>query len=1042
MMNKRILGFITVGTAVAFGAALMINQPEKQYVPRYGGEENMAAAGAWEYLNSRRANQETGLIDNKDVQAALQGLDLMALNKTSALNLTWDFAGPDNVGGRTRAFLIDRTNTSTLYAAGVAGGVFKSTNAGLSWISMSNGLTSLAVVSLTQASNGDIYAGTGENLYAPTNGFGTATSPGMTGGGIFKSTDGGANWSVLPSTVPPSNTNSNLWSAIGDLGADPTNANRIYAATDGGLRRSDDGGLTWVNPVPTSVAAGGRTSDLDVGSDGSIWFNVGERMIYSPSGNDNSFVEISEFFASATALPRNGGRTAFTVSPQDNDVVYVCQTFGNALSGVYRTTDRGATWTKIGTKTALFDPFCSDNSCQGNWDLLLEVDPLDKNHIFVGGIRLWEWKQTSGWRRVDGFGSFYVHADKHRMRFNPNNSNIVYALTDGGVGKSSDAGFTWGVFNKNYSTGQFYQMGFGQDRVLVGGTQDNGSVVVDGKGNTPFESRSLGGIAYQNGGFHAGDGGYNLISWLDDDIYFTSYQLGTMGRSENKGESYTSFWDPRQLTTCQPWYGRTCSFSSWMIPYELYETTNDPLSADSVLFVARSAISSLGFGGGSVSFTSTLNKPQSVSVFVTSSFKIVSGSLTVVSDASGNLSGDGNGTFDPQTGNYSVTFSSVPLAEIVITCDIRYTAGSTIEVNSNTNALPFKHTITANLSPNDSLKIQDPVQSIFVTGLNGTLWMTRGSLDFSTLPRWYKIAQFSGTTQSVAISSDGKYVWAGTENGRVIRVNNIELARSVKTGDIDDTNSVVTFSQVANFGGRNITGISVSPTNPDHVVVTVGNYGNTNYVYYSSNATSANPTFTPKQGNLPAFPVYCATFDKANPNTVIIGTEYGIFATENISAASVNWNEENNGMQRVPVFSITQYRTDRSSTSTETIEEGDIFIGTHARGFFRSTTLMSTRPIGITEEKPVAFADRAQLSVYPNPATDYTQLALNLVKTSDVTIFVRDINGRLVNQMKFSRMAAGEKEIRISTDNLASGTYFITAQIGDQVKSGKFAVVR
>jgi hypothetical protein len=147
-------------------------------------------------------------------------------------------------------------------------------------------------------------------------------------------------------------------------------------------------------------------------------------------------------------------------------------------------------------------------------------------------------------------------------------------------------------------------------------------------------------------------------------------------------------------------------------------------------------------------------------------------------------------------------------------------------------------------------------------------------------------------------------------------------------------------------------------------------------------------------------------------------------------------------MQRVPVFSITQYRTDRSSTSTETIEEGDIFIGTHARGFFRSTTLMSTRPIGITEEKPVAFVDRAQLSVYPNPATDYTQLALNLVKTSDVTIFVRDINGRLVNQMKFSRMAAGEKEIRISTDNLASGTYFITAQIGDQVKSGKFAVVR
>jgi hypothetical protein len=269
------------------------------------------------------------------------------------------------------------------------------------------------------------------------------------------------------------------------------------------------------------------------------------------------------------------------------------------------------------------------------------------------------------------------------------------------------------------------------------------------------------------------------------------------------------------------------------------------------------------------------------------------------------------------------------------------------------------------------------------------------------------------------------------------------MARSLKTGDIEDTNSLVTYSTVANFGGRNITGIAVDPNNPDRVVITIGNYGNTNYVYYSNNATAATPTFTSKQGNLPPFPVYCATFDKGNAGTVIIGTEHGIFTTENIAATTVSWTEENNGMARVPVFAITQYRTDRSSTPDETIQEGDIFIGTHARGFFRSTTLMSTRPISIPEEEKVVFAEtNNQLTVFPNPATDFTQLALNLAKTSDVIIFVRDINGKLVNQMKFSRLAAGVKEIRINTEDLSGGTYFITAQIGDQVKNGKFVVVR
>ena len=1049
-MRKRVLGFLAVGLIAVAVVTVVMQKPERQYVPNpEANSEGMDAQGAMAFFNGMRANQITGKVDPADVLSARQAVAQMAAYKTSTLNYDWEFVGPDNLGGRTRDFIIDNSNSNVLYACGVAGGIFKSTTAGLSWVKVSADLDNVAVVSLAQASNGDLYAGTGEgfsSFYA--SGAGTATSAYMIGGGIYKSTDGGQTWTVLSATVPPPNVNNNAWSSVAALGADPTTSNRIYAGTVGGLRRSDDGGQTWTNPIP-SILASGNCRDLTVASDGSIWASVGDRTVYSPNGNDNTWVEKSKLIVGANDLPRNLPRTLYAVSPQNQDIVYCLQSAGSGMRALYRSVDRGDNWTIIGQPTSLWDPLCdfsgSANGCIGDWARLLQVNPQNSNHVFVGGLRLWEWKLNTGWRRVDGFGPFYVHADKHRMKFDPNNSNIVYVLTDGGVGKSSDNGFTWGVFNKNYRTGQFYHIGIGEDRTVVGGTQDNGSWKVDGTGNTAQEGVTVGGIAYQNGGFHAGDGGYSLISWLDNDIFFTSYQLGTIGRSENKGESYSSFWDPRQLTNCQPWYGRNCTFSSWMVPFELYETGNDPLSQDSIWFVANTAISSLGFGGGDTTFSNNLKRPQPAAQFVTNTFQVESGALLITSDAQGNLSGDGYGSFDPSTGNYTVTFNSTPFAEIIVTCDVQYNAGSTIKVQSNTNGLPFNHQIVSTVAPGDSIQIQDPVQSIFMVGLNGTVWITRGSLDFSKLPTWYKVAKITGVAQCVDISDDGKYGWVGTESGRLYRISNLDLARTLETGDVDeDTATVlVEYNQVAAFGGRNVTSVSVDPNDPDRVIVTVGNYGNSTYVYYSDNATSANPTFTSAQGNLPAFPVYSSVFDKGNSGTVVIGTEYGIFATDNIDAATVTWTEENNGFSPTPVYRLVQYRTNKSSTPDETIMEGDIYLGSHGSSIWKTNTTQTSRPISVPEEEEIVFEEKdVQLNVFPNPATDYTNLVLNLKQSADVTVMIRDINGRLVNQLKYNRLAAGKREIRINTSDLSGGTYLISVMIGTEMKSGKFVVTR
>ena len=242
-MRKQLLGVSILGvTALTLGFWSLNNTPEKQYEPRIVEEQNNDAQGAAEYYKSVTANQITGEVDPADVLAAKQQLASMSVNKSAALGLNWNFKGPDNVGGRTRALVIDKDNNQTLYAGGVSGGIFKSVNGGQSWIPITDDLDNMAIVSMVQAPNGDLYAGTGEGLYSFPSG--TTSGSAKLGGGIFKSTDDGQTWSVLSSTVP-TNANSD-WTSVGELMADPNNSNRIYACTRGGIRSTDDGGATWI----------------------------------------------------------------------------------------------------------------------------------------------------------------------------------------------------------------------------------------------------------------------------------------------------------------------------------------------------------------------------------------------------------------------------------------------------------------------------------------------------------------------------------------------------------------------------------------------------------------------------------------------------------------------------------------------------------------------------------------------------------------------------------------------------------------------------
>lgn len=262
-MRKGIL-FSGLSAVMLIGAIAWFGNTanNKEYYQPRSVEQAEGADGAASYLARIRANQVTGVIDPVDYRQAQQQVALMAKNKQGNLNLQWSFEGPDNLGGRSRAFIFDKDDPSIMYMGSVSGGLYKSTNGGRSWNPIGDAMDNLAVVSLTQAANGDIYVGTGEGMYYASSGL---KSQGILGNGIYKSTDGGQTFTQLSSTLP--NNVSSPWTAVGKLESDPNNANRIYAATRGGFYVSDDAGASWT----ATVSGSGICRDMTITPSGNIW---------------------------------------------------------------------------------------------------------------------------------------------------------------------------------------------------------------------------------------------------------------------------------------------------------------------------------------------------------------------------------------------------------------------------------------------------------------------------------------------------------------------------------------------------------------------------------------------------------------------------------------------------------------------------------------------------------------------------------------------------------------------------------------------------
>lgn len=496
----------------------------------------------------------------------------------------WTELGPGNIGGRTRAILINPQNPNVMYSAGVSGGVWKSVNAGQSWLPISDFVGNLTVSSMVMEPGNPevIYVGTGEGVYGQEDGalFGTD----FRGAGILKTANGGMTWTRLESTNTPD------FYYVNDIVISAKDKNRIYAATKTGVMRSLDGGNSWtktlepLGPSGTIVRSGcldlalrtDKTADHVFAACGNIeWGSVYRNTDANGTG-------IWEVVLSESGL----GRTALAIAPSNQDMIYAVSAsiernqFFDSLYAVFRSTSGGeqGSWNaqvrntsdnKINRSLLSILPLVVATDCgfdvedgyfgQGFYDLTIAVDPLDSNRVWVGGIELF--RSDDGGQNWGLAGAGYdfnaasilgpIHPDMHVITFHPNfdgaGNQIIYVGNDGGIYRSDNAraqtlrtptevcrpsqsAVKWTNLNNNYGVTQFYHGTFSADgKTYVGGTQDNGTLLgTDEKGVNSWKL------------INGGDGGFVAIDQSDSNTIFATTPGISFVKSTDGGVSFGS----------------------------------------------------------------------------------------------------------------------------------------------------------------------------------------------------------------------------------------------------------------------------------------------------------------------------------------------------------------------------------------------------------------------------------------------------------------------------------------------------------------------
>jgi len=503
---------------------------------------------ALEEIYSMKNNQVTGTYSAEDVDQALAEADALASTRRIASPFSWVSEGPDNIGGRSRALIIDKDNPNLMFAAGVSGGLFRSTTGGSSWSVVNDFEDELFIVSMTQDKDGNIYYGVGESVFPGGTTFAAK--------GIYKSENrDGTSFKELTGT-------SRNFDNVGALAANMSTG-RIFSGSSDGFHYSDDQGATWTKP--SGVA--GSCRDVAVASDGTVFAYMGSSSVRRSTDGAAAFETLSIPFA--TGYQGSVGRVEIAVSPQDPNYVYVVASANDgSLNGIYGSTDKGTSWKLLASGGSPFNDALSQVNTldgQGIYDLTISVDPDDKEHIFYGGVQLGEFHPDYGMRIIASTTDIptntrFVHADKHLIKWDVTKTPATMIVcTDGGMYFSYDKGATFNRKNFGFTTTQFYHIAANYNGDIFGGTQDNSCIQITHDGNTTDPN----GVSRNGVRRLSGDGFQTEYSAKNHLAMVGESQYGNVRRSDDGGKTFECFWDDRIGSTADDVCQKVSTSSAW-----------------------------------------------------------------------------------------------------------------------------------------------------------------------------------------------------------------------------------------------------------------------------------------------------------------------------------------------------------------------------------------------------------------------------------------------------------------------------------------------
>jgi len=508
MISRTILKWMGIGVVLGLtGLCTWLNfswPTDSSLHETESHQDEVTHEGGWDYLYVRLADPVTGKIpENIRMREMVYASRLPSADvMRDSVAVDFKSIGPYNVGGRTRAFAIDRTAPNTYLAGGVSGGMWRTTDAGQSWTRVSNSMDQPATSYVYQdprGGKGNIwYYGSGETI---GNSASKSFSAMFRGSGIWKSTDGGVTWSHLQSTAALQHKTSD-WAHVHNICMDPTrnDSDIVYASVKRGIARSNDGGQTW--SICLKAGTGAEFTRVTSTSDGVFYAAISN----DASGKDGfwrsedglNWVEITP-----GGLPGSHDRTIITIAPSNEDVVYFytyAPGAGHNGAVLFRYeylsgdgTGAGGSW-----ENRTSGLVSSSINMQGGYNMVLGVKPDDEDVVFVGATNLIRSKNgfadTNQVTQIGGYaiegdtiynyfnGGGKHYPDQQNIAFRPDDPNVLLSTTDAGVHLAEDCmmdTMQWIGLLNGYNVTQFYGIAIDEEtagsEVVIGGTQDRGT---------------------------------------------------------------------------------------------------------------------------------------------------------------------------------------------------------------------------------------------------------------------------------------------------------------------------------------------------------------------------------------------------------------------------------------------------------------------------------------------------------------------------------------------------------------------------------------